>query len=208
MSFRVKERGTGVQGDEGHIITSFEDSVFSQVIRTPSLKRSSTSNDNPTQTYDFRRDCISSSQLRSCDKAVEEWVLVANPTFFLPLTAHRHPKQPGWRAEQKVMPAVFVDKKLVCRSNKQVRKWPTLIRKTSTPTALKSVRASPAPDIAHNPSQILSPTSSNTFIVPRKRLPPGLSTITQFASAYGSIANGSKTPRRGPKLHLQLRLEL
>ncbi|KAI6362820.1 hypothetical protein MCOR25_006084 [Pyricularia grisea] len=43
----------------------------------------------------------------------------------------------------------------------------------------KRVRASPAPDIAHNPSQVLSPTSSNTRIVPRKRAPPGSSTTAE-----------------------------
>ncbi|KAH8844845.1 hypothetical protein MCOR27_002106 [Pyricularia oryzae] len=43
----------------------------------------------------------------------------------------------------------------------------------------KRVRASPAPDVSHNPSQVLSPTSSNTRIVPRKRVPPGSSTTEQ-----------------------------
>ncbi|TLS26382.1 hypothetical protein PpBr36_05344 [Pyricularia pennisetigena] len=43
----------------------------------------------------------------------------------------------------------------------------------------KRVRASPAPDIANNPSQVLSPTSSNTRIVPRKRVPPASSVIAE-----------------------------
>lgn len=53
MSFRVKDRENGVEGDKCHIKVSFEDSVVDQIIRTPFLKRSNTSNDNPTQTHDF-----------------------------------------------------------------------------------------------------------------------------------------------------------
>ncbi|QBZ66571.1 hypothetical protein PoMZ_13553 [Pyricularia oryzae] len=231
MSFRVKDRENGVEGDKCHIKVSFEDSVVDQIIRTPFLKRSSTSNDNPTQTHDFVNhfqdslliewdNTLSSlSRLRepvftitnTPNKAVKR-ALKLNPqpelehesggettSRLLRLTAHRHRNQPGRRAGHKTVPAVFINKKLVCQSYKQPKKWPTSTRKTSMP---------PAPDVAHNPSQVLSPTSSNTCIVPRKRVPPGSSRTTQLAPAHGNIANGSKSPWRGPKLHLQLRLEL
>ncbi|KAI7909370.1 hypothetical protein M9X92_011673 [Pyricularia oryzae] len=210
MSFRVKDRENGVEGDKCHIKVSFEDSVVDQIIRTPFLKRSSTSNDNPTQTHDFVNHFQDSLLIEwdntlpvftitnTPNKAVKR-ALKLNPqpelehesggettSRLLRLTAHRHRNQPGRRAGHKTVPAVFINKKLVCQ-------------KTSMP---------PAPDVAHNPSQVLSPTSSNTCIVPRKRVPPGSSKTTQLAPAHGNIANGSKSPWRGPKLHLQLRLKL
>ncbi|EHA53233.1 hypothetical protein MGG_16936 [Pyricularia oryzae 70-15] len=138
MSFRVKDRENGVEGDKCHIKVSFEDSVVDQIIRTPFLKRSSTSNDNPTQTHDFSslsrlREPVftitntpnkavkralklnpqpelehesggettsrlqqQSSQLSSCDGAVEVWLLVADPTLsklYQTLRARCHDRQ-------------------------------------------------------------------------------------------------------------------
>lgn len=55
----------------------------------------------------------------------------------------------------------------------------------------KRMRASPAPDVMHNPSQVLSPTSSNTRIAPRKR---GVVTTASTAPASPAKPQISRPP--------------
>ncbi|KAI7909119.1 hypothetical protein M0657_011571 [Pyricularia oryzae] len=197
MSFRVKERENGIKRYEGHIKASFEDSVVNQVIRTPFLKRSSTSNDNSTQTRDFVnhfQDSLSPlSRLRepvftitnTPNKAPELKYKSGGETAsrLLRFTAHRHRNQPGRRAGHKTVPAVFINKKLVCQSCKQLKKWPTSTRKTSMPTAPKSA------SVPHQPLTLLTTHHKTSLPHPPTR-----------ALCHGS----AKTPWRGPELHLQL----
>lgn len=94
MSFRVKERENGIKRYEGHIKASFENSVVNQVIRTPFLKRSSTSNDNLTQTRDFVNH-FQDSLVFECDNTL---VFSEEPSFEVARACfhhYEHAKQGG-----------------------------------------------------------------------------------------------------------------